>query len=336
MMRRVLAISLVLVSCGVFRAAAQPLVESERAASLSFADRLTALSPSDPDPYFFVAEEVADIADDVGTRRLATRLYALTYELARTRGRPPLAASAAIGLSAVATNERDRQWLLSVSRIIDPRQAGAIWVDQRDTTTTDSGAYLIATALGQIRSGDGLAARQLIEEPQVSAALDRYDRILARIGLSGGSRGLAREAARWPCSQCANARVIRKQGSTAEYKLCPNCSGNPGSPLTTEQLAAQLRFEAWLLQGTQRSWAAQIAADRGAPLIEAEPSELCLVLNVDCSLVIWRDGEWKPDPNAPVPAPKPQPAPEKPVEAPPKAVKPAPPSTAGKPTVSPN
>src|SRR6185295_11364790 len=105
---------MLLLLCAVSDVSAQNISDAETRASLPFGDRLISLTPSNPEGYFNLAEEIADAADDVGTRKLATRLYALAYELARTRGRPSLAASAAIGLSAVATNERDRSWLLSI------------------------------------------------------------------------------------------------------------------------------------------------------------------------------------------------------------------------------
>jgi hypothetical protein len=77
---------------------------------------------------------------------------------------------------------------------------------------------------------------------------------------------------------------------------------------------AQLRFEAILLQGSQRSWAAQLATDHGAPLRDTDPSTLPVVFEVDPDKVLWREGQWVVDPSAPKP-PASQPPPNEAPEA---------------------
>src|SRR5205823_11779571 len=107
--------------------------------------------------------------------------------------------------------------------------------------------------------------------------------------------------------ECQNERVV-KRGNPPEYKLCPNCNGEPGPELSAREYLAQLRFESLILQGAQRSWAAQVTADGGAPLIDPEAGGLAAAFDVDPSLVLWRDGRWTADPNTP-PRPKPTPPP---------------------------
>ena len=54
----------------------------------------------------------------------------------------------------------------------------------------------------------------------------------------------------------------------------------------------QLRLEARLLHGVQRSWAAQLAADHGLPLDDPDPDELSKVLGFDSHAFIFKDGGW--------------------------------------------
>ena len=48
----------------------------------------------------------------------------------------------------------------------------------------------------------------------------------------------------------------------------------PGPQLSEEELIAQLRFEAVLLNGIQRSWSAQMVVDLGATLRDPDPEDL--------------------------------------------------------------
>jgi hypothetical protein len=74
--------------------------------------------------------------------------------------------------------------------------------------------------------------------------------------------------------------------------LCDTCRGNPGPTITEEEMANHLRIEAVLLEGEQRSWAAQLVADAGAPLRDLDPAELAATYGVDPARPVWRGGEW--------------------------------------------
>lgn len=294
--------------------------DAETAASMEFAGRLTALSPKRPEAYFELAEEVSDSSNGIGTRRLAIRLFVLAYVLDRARpesGR--LAASSCIALSALSGAPRDRVWLHAIAKVLDPQQSEPAWTIEQEPTTTDSTSFQLATLLGYVRSGDGQAAKKMLEKSAVREALERHNRRMTRMGAWSAS-AVEREAERWKCTECGNSRVVRRVNSgTVEFRVCPHCKGNPGPMLSTRELTAQLRFESWLLQGTQRSWAAQLGVDDGAPLIDADPGSVASNFDIDPRLVLWRNGRWvkaeddKREPRASDPIKEPAPgAPEEP------------------------
>jgi hypothetical protein len=283
-----------------------------------FRSRLEALSPSSPETYFLLGEEVADQANDSATRDLAKQLYVLAFDLSTDRpGRASLQAACCVALADLVRADHDRRWLVALARTLDPRRVPPEWLARQPPATTDSAAYQVATLVGLVRTGQGGTARQLLERPEVKAALDSYDRLMNNMGVWNGAAGLIREAGRWPCQECQNERIV-KRGNPPEARLCPNCNGEPGPEMSGNQLIAQLRFESLILQGTQRSWAAQVAADGGAPLVDPEAGGLAAAFDVDPSLVLWRDGRWVADPSMPA-RPKPAPAPPAPQEQPPKA-----------------
>lgn len=305
---------------------ATPAQQQDRAIERLYAARFSALSTASPETYFLLAEDIADgFETDPARRRVATRLFVLAYEIARAKpdGRE-IAASACLGLASVSGTARDAQFLSSLARTLDPRQAPPGWVDVPEVATSDSGVYRFAVMLGDVRSGEGLRARRLLEDPDVTSLLDRYDSLLSKSGWDLGTFTIRREAGRWPCPECRNERVTRKvvQG-VVEFQICPICNGNLGPSLSTSQVLAQLRFEAWLLQGSQRSWASQMGIDGGLPLVEPDPNRIGIQFGIDTSLVLWRNGNWIADPNAPKP-----PAPTETQDQPPAdAPLPAPPST---------
>jgi hypothetical protein len=280
--------------------------------------QLEALSSDNPESYYLLGEEVADQAADVQSRRLAQQLFVLAFELARDRpvagGRASLQAACGLALADLVKADHDRRWLVALARTLDPRRVPPEWLARQAPTTPDSAAYQVATVLGLVRAGQGGQARQLIERPEVKAALQAYDRLMTNMGMSGGADAIIREADRWPCPECQNERVV-KRGNPPEFRLCPHCSGDPGPALSGRDFLAQLRFESLILQGSQRSWAAQITADSGAPLMDPDDAALAAAFDIDQSLVLWRDGKWAPDPNAPArakPAPPAPPPPQNP------------------------
>lgn len=290
-------------------AMAQGGVVQEARAKEVYRVRLEALTPDRPVAYFELAEEVLAGGVSTGSRDLAVELLVLAYELDRIDGgTAQTAASAAIALASMPGSYSTRQWLLATAERLDPRQRPPAWLRPPHIETEESNGYQIAVALGLVRSGQGGLARQVLARPDVAGAVEAMDRTLRMMGLTGGTDGLKREAQRWPCRECGNERIVRKVvGGAPEYHICSNCGGMPGPRLTRGELASQLRIESLLLTGRQRAWAAQIATDGGAPLLDPDPASLADMYRIDVTKALFRDGDWVS------PAPKVAPA-EKPKE----------------------
>jgi hypothetical protein len=263
--------------------------------------KLRALAPENREAYFLLAEEVAErgtVAADADTLNLAKTLYALAFELDRRTGQAgPLAASSALGLASIERLERDRRWLTAVAGAIDRRYSLPDWTISAGGSISDEQAYDAATVLGLARAGMGRDARKLIDKPGVRQTLTRYERLIGTTGETGALSRLEKYMAAWPCPECNNERVVRKMGDHGpELRLCPTCHGNPGPDLSDEEYIGQLRFEAALLNGIQRSWAAQVIVDQAAPLRDPDPDELAATYRVDATHPYWRDGRWTDKP----------------------------------------
>jgi hypothetical protein len=256
--------------------------------------RLTSLHPSRPEGYLLLGEELADATEPPECRRLAEHVLCLAFELSRHNPQHlRTAGSAATALAALAIIERDRRWLLAISEIADPARATPLWNTGAPPESVDAGSYRVAEFLGLVRSGEGPRARMMLGRSDTRQRLEGMDHLLRRSGVPGGLTGLEREAGRWPCLTCGGKRVVRRVGGgVADMRPCSNCEGKSGAMLSPADLTAQLRLESWLLQPTQRSWAAQITADGGAPLIDPDPASVCAHYKVDPALCLWRDGEW--------------------------------------------
>lgn len=288
-------------------------------------DRLTALRPDDPNAYLELAEELLDRPPSPTARALVVHLLVVAFELDRLDGGSHhTAGSAAIALASLPSSRSSREWLLATAQRLDQRHAAPLWLAPPDSETEQSNGYQIALVMGFVRAGQGTMAKQVYSKPDVAASLDAFDRTMKTMGASGGADGLRREAERWPCRECDNKGVVRRTiGGSSELRRCPNCGGMPGPRLTPAEYVAQLRIESHLLSGRQRSWAAQVATDDGAPLIDPDPAALPALFRVDATRTLYRNGEWvapatKPGQTTPDPMPKPpaKPAPEPAEEAP--------------------
>ncbi len=268
-----------------------------------YADRLAALRPSNPEGYYLLGEEAADAAFDATGRQLAVELFVLAVHLdLQQQGIHATAAAACIGLASLTPSTRDQRWLVFMARTLDARRSPPPWLAQQAPETQESAGYQIATMLGYVRSGDGVPARHLLDNPEVRSAFESYDSMLSYLG-GGNVNTILRQAQRWPCPECGNERAVRRPGNPPEYRECPICHGDPGPEMSEREFLGQLTFEALLLQGTQRSWAAQIATDGGEPLRDADPAAIAQAYSMDTRQVLWRDGRWVVDPNAKPPAP---------------------------------
>lgn len=257
--------------------------------------RLGALSPSEPEAYYLLAEEVADAAPgNIAARQVAARLFvlAMNLDLARNPMRPVIAGSACVALADLDPGETDSPWLLALAEKLDPRQSRPDWLGPLEARTPDSTSFRIATAIGMIRAGDGIGARRILGDRAVEPTFRAMDRMIRRMS-STTTRDIMREAGRWPCLECGNARAVKKQGvNPPEYRACTTCQGAPGPNLSVMQLTDQLRLESLLLGVGQRSWAAQVVVDHGAVVVDPDPEAVGRAFGVDPRQSIFREGAW--------------------------------------------
>lgn len=260
-----------------------------------FLTRLSALTPAAPEAYFLLGEEVADAVDSPERAKLAKELFTLAFamDVERTGGKGgELAASCCLALAAVTRSETDRRWLGAMAVAIDPRRRPPGWLAGQQEAVGAQTAYMAASALGCVRSGDGRQALLYLDDAGVRALLGKYDRLIIDSPYKGTLAATELEAGRWPCKECQNQRIVKKPGKGGEYRLCPTCNGRPGMKLTPEQWLAQIRLESLLLSGIHRSWGAQVASDLGQPLRDPDVRDLPGVLGVDASKRVWKNGAW--------------------------------------------
>lgn len=275
--------------------------------------RLSAISPIDPEALLRAGEDLSSMGSPLSIR-VARRVLAGAIEIDRQRGGGRVGAGACLLLAEIATTEPDRRWFAALARALESGASSRSWLHDGDQSYNADAAYNAACAVGLVRAGDGLAARQLFKEPGVRDILLDHERLLSTIGEPGGLAFLEREAAKWPCTECRNDRVVKVVvNREVQHKLCPICGGNPGPVLSDEAVILQLRLEARLLRGVQRSWAAQLAADRGMPLDDPDPDELSKVLGFDSLAFVFKGDGWyrvdgtQPPPPSPIAAPTPVP-----------------------------
>lgn len=259
------------------------------------AARLAALTPAEPEAYLLLAEEVLDGASGPTDTRLAADLFGRAFELARSRpGDRHIAASACHGLAEATGVQRDRPWYEALATVVDPAGSSSpAWMRKPPPTSVDALPFRLVAVLGYVRAGEGVIARQLLVKPEIAQAFRAIEPLMRRGGVPGGLSWLEREAMAWPCRECANEGVVRRGGGPQpEFRACPVCGGTPGPAMQAAELLAQVRLESWLLQGEQRSWAAQLAADDGAPLADPDPAALCTRAGIDAARMYWRQGRW--------------------------------------------
>ncbi len=262
----------------------------------SFADRLGTLDPGDPGAYLRLGEEILALARTEGDRTMARRLFTIAYEGAREAGdRPGVQTSACIALADTTRFERDRRWLWSIVRLIDPRYAAPDWSRTVERDVSDEAAYRSAVTLGLLRSGNGLRAREMLRDERVREVFDWYSGLLTGTGPGDVLTLLENEAQRWPCPECKNERVVRtpEGGFDGPRVRCFTCRGNPGWELGEAGMLATLRFESRVLSGVQRSWGAQLAADLGEPLRDPDPAGVADAVGFDASRRVFDGGVWR-------------------------------------------
>lgn len=266
--------------------------------------RLSALSPADPDAYYLLGEELADVAVEEAERSIARRLFLIAYSIWLEQDDRRNAASACLALTTVVTSERDRFWLRAVAGSLDPRQGSVGWDPASWTDIDPAVGKQAATALGAVRSGDGVLARQVLADPRVGRALERYNQLLQG---AGGLTRIRRDANIWPCPDCRNKRTVRSRTSQEPGEIiCGYCRGDPGPRLRDDEIVAHLRVESLLLAGDQDIWSAQLEVDGGAPLRDPDPDAVSRAFDIDPTQSLYKDGAWTwPPGREPKPGPSP-------------------------------
>lgn len=260
--------------------------------------RLEALDPANPQDYFMLGEELAAEPGTEGNIELARHLYVLALALgAGDHAHHTTAAGAALALADITRSESDRRSLRAIASSLDPRFGVRDWSRSAEVVISDDLAYDAAVTLGQIRAGWGRTVRAELERPEIRALIDRYTTLITGVANQNILPVLETQADSWPCPECHNERIVTKRHTgKVERRLCYTCGGNPGPALSREQLIGQLRFEAYVLRSSPRSWGSQVAADLGAPLRGAEVDEILLRFGVDAKRPWYRDGQWVLEP----------------------------------------
>ncbi|HMN96007.1 MAG TPA: hypothetical protein PKC43_06765 [Phycisphaerales bacterium] len=225
-----------------------------------FAERLEALQPGDPRAYFELGEEIAEIAADDGDRRLARDLFARAGTL-----RPDVyGRSACLAIAALpSTDEAERTRLRLAAMLLDTRSGGLAEtpVLGGDAASADA-AIALAEGMSLMRRGQGVRARRLFELPEVAALLDAQRHALD---------------------------VARIRADTQAYR------GTARPRILEEELARMLRVEAGLLVSSGRPWSSDVLVTANRPLVEADPTRLEELLQIDGAFVWWRRGAWRRD-----------------------------------------
>ncbi len=281
---------------------------------------LAALDPRDANSYLRLGETVVDEADTPDEVRLARRLFVYALQIGRESDDPiqrALGASAALALAQDARTATERRWLYSMAGELEPELARGLDRGSAPPAWDWSVGLLAAEALGLARAGEGRDALKRLNEPSVRAVLAEVTPLLGVSG-GGGAAGLVERLSRgWPCPECSNQRVTtRRRDGEVERSRCQTCLGNPGlRELTGQELSAHLRAELRLLNGSVRTWGAQLELDGGEPLREPSVSGLQRFYGVDPLARLWRDGQWVREP-IPEPVAEPDPASTPPQEEP--------------------
>ncbi|MGP1272601.1 MAG: hypothetical protein ACTS22_04655 [Phycisphaerales bacterium] len=261
-------------------------------------DRLESLSSDDPEAYFLLAEEVADVAASPEELDLARRLFVLSFWLA---GDDPTAAwlrpSVCIALAAIEPGEERRRWLRALATRLDASYGARRW-DLSGEPDADAEVRLrLAEFVGLVRSGDGTLARDRLDFPGALALAERYQNAPLPGSAAVTWPRLLTEAEVWPCPECGNARTVVDPGDRETGRiLCPTCRGNPGPLLTDRDLAASVAFEAVVLSSPAETWSAEASVNRVGPLRDPDPAELSSMYRIDVNRTVFRDGRWITDP----------------------------------------
>ena len=269
-------------------------------------DRLAVLAPFDPQAYFELGEEIADLPGDRAHDE-ACRLFLLCADIAATRADAALTRSAYLALASLARSPEEKRWILAVRDAESPQPArqstqaasAAAPAKARAAAAARAGgedaSYELALALGRYRAGDFRRTKESLRRVHDALArlvaagmeIDRAQSILKQVTAESDGVG--------SCPRCHNERIVRNiiDGKPV-IEPCPVCYGNPGPspPLQADAFLEQLRAEALLLDVAPKSWADESLLDAGRPLKDVSFEALCAEFKVDPRKTVWRDGVW--------------------------------------------
>ena len=221
--------------------------------------RLEALDPARPLAYLELAEELADTlppgpSDD---RAMARRLYGLAGRL----DPDGLAASAALGLASLASDDRMAARYRAAAALLDP-EVNARSGTARPEVDLET-AFEISEAFGAFRSGRAVALRRLLADPTRERLIRSWDD-----ALPGGVE--------WLRSQVDAG--LRNEPS-----------------LTRGDTLAMVRVELALLDLGRPSWSTLLAIDADPPIIDLRPERVPEMLLDEDALrrPVRRAGAWR-------------------------------------------
>jgi len=125
--------------------------------------RLEVLSPSNPEAYLLLAEEIQAMARTDEERQRARELYGLAGALDPQR----FGASAALGQASLADTAAQRGRLVRLAVALSQDA-----VPRQTVREVPQAAMRFAQLLAAYRRGDGVRARELIARPEVQALVD--------------------------------------------------------------------------------------------------------------------------------------------------------------------
>lgn len=260
-------------------------------------ERLIALHPDEPVTYFELAEEIAAELNTPAGRKLARELCVLAHEADRRHVRPRgLAPSVYLALAHYADSRVQR---LAMEALVEPsRVAGSGRLAGSDEATAVREIDL-ADAVAALRAGSTRELKETLKDPASQDALIEAaarDPILARV-IEMSARDLS-------CLSCRNRRVVQGAAEPAEHEgskqivLCPICRGNPGPGWLAPEIAATLAFESHMVGADHIEWSGAVWLDRGEPLLDPSPEDLCETFGVSPSSFFWHPDENSEDPLA--------------------------------------
>ena len=231
--------------------------------SARWQSRLEALTPSNPEGYLNLAEEVADESNDAESQQLARQLYSL----AASMDADSLASTAALGLAALENvktaqgSKANQRWFAIAQRWskseipLDVNFAGGV-------DTVGSAVRLgVVEAIVQYRRGYGRRANDRLKKPQVRAFFDSF--------------------------------MQKVPGGVEEFdRLSAIHVNGTAPPLSPETIDALLQVEHGLLRPKSSLWSDALSMGDGDPTFDAPIGTPAEIFGADPSRSRWTPNGW--------------------------------------------